>query len=102
MDELRAALSVDVGEHIRDRSHRFAEDSFPFRAVEAKGLRGLSAVGYCFGQGIHVSQRIPIGLIFIIKAGSQAEQWLDHDTLHSLFDVEQLQTICSGSHLAAA
>lgn len=77
------------------------EDSFPWRMVDAQTRRGLSAVGYYFGQAIHASQRIPVGLIMVVKAGSQVEQWLDHDTLHSLFDDEQLHAICGGTHLAS-
>jgi len=75
------------------------EDSFAWRVVEPKSLRGLSAVGNYFGQAVHTSQRIPVGLIFVIKAGSQVEQWLDRDTLHSLFSDEQVRAICGGSHL---
>lgn len=94
-------VSIPTLNRVTPLANDACEDSFSWRPVESKSLRGVSAVGYYFGQAIHVSERIPVGLIFVIKAGSQVEQWLDHDTLHALFDDEQLQTICGGSHLAS-
>jgi sialate O-acetylesterase len=63
--------------------------------------RGNSAVGYYFGQAVHVSQKIPIGLVYIIKAGSQVEQWMSQDVLKSIFTDEELTASCSGARLAS-
>ncbi len=63
--------------------------------------RGVSAVGYYFGQAVHVSQNIPVGLVYIIKAGSQVEQWMSHDVLNSIFTEGELNASCSGTRLAS-
>jgi len=63
--------------------------------------RGNSAVGYYFGQAIQVSQKTPIGLVYIIKAGSQVEQWMSQEVLKSIFTDEELTASCSGTRLAS-
>ena len=76
-----------------------SEDSLDWRCADGHS-RAISAVGYYLGQAIHASQKIPVGLLFTIKAGSQVEQWLDQQTLASIFSPEELiQT--SGKHLAS-
>lgn len=77
------------------------EDSLSWNPVLVNRLRGVSAVSYYFGQAVHASQRIPVGLVFIIKAGSQVEQWLDADTLRSCYTPEELQRVVGGTHLAS-
>lgn len=76
------------------------EEALTWNSIRADALRSVSAVSYYFGQAVHTSQKIPIGLVFTIKAGSQVEQWLSHGTLHSLFSGEELQNI-SGPRLAS-
>jgi sialate O-acetylesterase len=77
----------------------FTEDSFDWHRAHAKKA-AVSAVGYYFGQSIHVSQKVPVGLIFIVKAGSQVEQWLDGETLRLLYSSEELKQICGTNRLA--
>ena len=76
-----------------------AEDSLPWRSVKANSPPG-SAVSYYFGQAVHGSQGIPVGLVYIIKAGSQVEQWMDRDTLKLIFSDEELKN-SSGKRLAS-
>jgi sialate O-acetylesterase len=63
--------------------------------------RGNSAVGYYFGQAVQVSQKIPVGLVYIIKAGSQVEQWMSQEVLKSIFTDGELNASCSGARLAS-
>jgi len=63
--------------------------------------RGSSAVGYYFGQAVQVSQKIPVGLVYIIKAGSQVEQWMSQEVLKSIFTDGELNASCSGTRLAS-
>ena len=63
--------------------------------------RGNSAVGYFFGQAVQVSQKIPVGLVYIIKAGSQVEQWMSQEVLKSIFTDGELNASCSGARLAS-
>lgn len=77
------------------------EESLSWRSVRADSLRGVSAVSYYFGQAVQTSQKIPIGLLFVIKAGSQIEQWMAPTTLKSLYPDAELAAICGGSHLAS-
>ncbi|MDH4445084.1 MAG: Ig-like domain-containing protein [Akkermansiaceae bacterium] len=63
--------------------------------------RGNSAVGYYFGQAIQVSQNIPVGLVYIIKAGTQVEQWTSQEVLKSIFTDGELRAICSDTSLAS-
>ena len=76
-----------------------AEDSLKWRSIPAKKF--TSAVSYYFGQSIHVSQKIPVGQIYIIKAGSQVEQWLSSESLKEIFSDEELRLTCSGTHIAS-
>lgn len=76
------------------------EEALPWNSIRAVALRSVSAVSYYFGQSVHSSQKIPVGLVFIIKAGSQVEQWISRDTLRALYSEEELQNI-SGHHLAS-
>lgn len=76
------------------------EETLPWQPVRAAALRGVSAVSYYFGQSLHSSQKLPIGLVFTIKAGSQVEQWLSRETLRSLYQESELQNI-SGHRLAS-
>lgn len=77
------------------------EDSFAWSSIQARQLASVSAVSYYFGQAVHASQKIPVGLIFTIKAGSQVEQWLDRQSLASIYSDEELKKICAGTHLAS-
>jgi sialate O-acetylesterase len=77
-----------------------SDASFPWHSVAGKS-RGPSAVAYFFGQALHASQKIPVGLVCAIKAGSQIEQWMDKATLASVFTDAELSASCSGSHLAS-
>lgn len=77
-----------------------SEDALDWRSVQAN-TRAMSAVGYYLGQAIHVSQKIPVGLLFTIKAGSQVEQWLDQETLGSIFNPEELKQTCGTNRLAS-
>ena len=79
-----------------------AEDPVTWRAVQAKPSRSFPpAVTYYFGQALHASQQVPIGMIMLIKAGSQVEQWLDAAALKAIFTEEELKMTCAGSHLAS-
>lgn len=77
------------------------EDSLAWRPIQVKSLGGVSAVSYYFGQSIHASQKIPIGEIHIIKAGSQVEQWLGSEALKEIFSDDELKRNCNGTHLAS-
>ena len=81
-------------------SNDLSEDSLEWRCAQGKS-RAVSAVGYYLGQAIHASQKIPVGLLFTIKAGSQVEQWLDQQTLTSIFTPEELNQTCGTHHLAS-
>lgn len=76
------------------------EEALGWQSVRAATLRGVSAVSYYFGQSVHGSQKIPVGLVFIIKAGSQVEQWISADTLRQIFPGEELQKV-AGRRLAS-
>ncbi len=76
------------------------EDALTWNTIRADALRSVSAVSYYFGQAVHTSQKIPVGLVFTIKAGSQVEQWMSRGTLRSIFSDEELQNI-SGQRLAS-
>jgi sialate O-acetylesterase len=76
------------------------EDALTWNSIRASALRGVSAVSYYFGQSVHTSQKIPIGLVFIIKAGSQVEQWLSADELRRVFPGDELQKV-AGRRLAS-
>jgi sialate O-acetylesterase len=89
-----------LGQH-RDTplSNDASDASFPWHSVAGKS-RGPSAVAYFFGQALHASQKVPVGLVCAIKAGSQIEQWMDKATLASVFSDAELSASCTGSHLA--
>jgi len=76
------------------------EEALTWNSVRASALRGVSAVSYYFGQSVHTSQKIPVGLIFIIKAGSQVEQWLSAEELRRVFPGDELQRV-AGRRLAS-
>ena len=78
-----------------------SDTSLTWNAADAKTVRGFSAVSYYFGQALQASQKIPIGLVFTIKAGSQVEQWLSREALQSIFTEEELAKNCGGTHLAS-
>ena len=79
-----------------------SEDAVVWRPAMAKPFPSLPpAVSYYFGQALHASQKVPIGLIMLIKAGSQVEQWLDAASLKSIFTDEDLKAICATSHLSS-
>lgn len=76
------------------------EEALTWNSARASALRGVSAVSYYFGQSVHTSQKIPVGLVFIIKAGSQVEQWLSADELRRIFPGDELQKV-AGRRLAS-
>ncbi|MEI7807665.1 MAG: sialate O-acetylesterase [Verrucomicrobiota bacterium] len=76
------------------------EEALTWRSIQSKSLAGVSAVSYYFGQAVHRSQQVPVGLIFEIKAGSQIEQWMDQDALKSVYSQDELMKVCAGNHLA--
>jgi sialate O-acetylesterase len=76
------------------------EDALGWQSIRADRQRGVSAVSYYFGQAMHVSQKIPVGLVFAIKAGSQVEQWMSADTLRGVFPGDELQKV-AGRRLAS-
>jgi sialate O-acetylesterase len=76
------------------------EEALSWNSIRADALRSVSAVSYYFGQSVHTSQKIPIGLVFTIKAGSQVEQWISRGALRSIFSDEEVQNI-SGQRLAS-
>jgi sialate O-acetylesterase len=76
------------------------EEPLAWQPVRAATLRGVSAVSYYFGQSVHTTQKIPVGLVFTIKAGSQVEQWLSADTLRRVFPGDELQKV-AGKRLAS-
>ena len=76
------------------------EEALAWQPVRASALRGVSAVSYYFGQAVHSSQKIPVGLVFVIKAGSQVEQWIGADALRSVFSGDELQKV-AGRRLAS-
>lgn len=76
------------------------EEALAWQSVRAAALRGVSAVSYYFGQTVHTTQKIPVGLVFVIKAGSQVEQWVSRETLRSVFTDDELQKT-SGQRLAS-
>lgn len=76
------------------------EEALTWNSVRAAALRGISAVSYYFGQSVHATQKIPVGLVFTIKAGSQIEQWISADTLRSVFPGDELQKV-AGRRLAS-
>ena len=79
-----------------------SEDPVAWRPAMAKPSLSLPpAVTYYFGQALHASQKVPIGMIMLIKAGSQVEQWLDADSLKAIFTDEDMKKICATSHLAS-
>jgi sialate O-acetylesterase len=76
------------------------EESLTWTPIRAAALRGVSAVSYYFGQSIHSSQKIPVGLILTIKAGSQIEQWMSAETLRGVYPGDELQRV-AGKRLAS-
>lgn len=76
------------------------EEALQWQSIRASSLRGVSAVSYYFGQSIYRSQKIPVGLVFAIKAGSQVEQWMSADTLRRVFPGDELQKV-AGRRLAS-
>ena len=83
-------------------SNDASEDPVVWRSVQKKPFTFFPpAVSYYFGQAIHTTQNIPVGLIMVIKAGSQVEQWLDEASLKANFTDEDLKNVCAGSHLAS-
>ena len=82
---------VRVPTHQRDTplANDAAEDPREWIPTTA-GLRGGgSAVSYFFGRAVHVSQRVPVGLIHCFVAGTQAEQWESAATVASLYSAEE-------------
>jgi len=71
-----------------------SEEPFKWTAAMRSSLNGFSAVSYFFGRELNASQKVPIGLIFAIKAGSQAEQWMDGRTLKTVYTPEELAQVC--------
>lgn len=80
-------------------SNDLNEDTLDWRQAEGTS-KGMPAVGYYFGQAIHASQKVPVGLLFTIKAGSQVEQWLDKSTLNNIFTPSEFNQVC-GKRLAS-
>jgi sialate O-acetylesterase len=76
------------------------EEALTWQSVRAAALRSVSAVSYYFGQSVHTSQKIPVGLVFTIKAGSQVEQWISADDLRRVFPGDELQKV-AGRRLAS-
>jgi sialate O-acetylesterase len=76
------------------------EEALTWQSVRAAALRSVSAVSYYFGQSVHTSQKIPVGLVFTIKAGSQVEQWISADELRRVFPGDELQKV-AGRRLAS-
>ena len=77
-----------------------ADISLQWTLAEAKNVRGIPAASYYFGQALHASQKIPIGLVFLIKAGSQVEQWMSREALQAIFTQDELAKSCGMNHLA--
>jgi alpha-galactosidase len=76
------------------------EEALTWNSIRASALRGVSAVSYYFGQTVHTTQKIPVGLVFVIKAGSQVEQWIGVDELRRVFPGDELQKV-AGRRLAS-